>query len=97
MNIDKTDRQILMALLDDSRSSVSGLAKKTGLSREIINYRMKRLEDDNIIKNYITIIHQPLFCSGIATLLCKLRHIADKRSDEIYSFINDHPSINCCS
>jgi len=53
--IDIKDRKILYYLSLDSRQSLTKLGKKVGLSRELLKYRIKRLQEKGIIKNFITI------------------------------------------
>lgn len=55
---------------------------------------MNKLEKEGIIKGYITRIYQPAFCSGVATILCKLKNINSKRMAEIISAIKNHPNVN---
>ncbi|RLG14018.1 MAG: AsnC family transcriptional regulator [Candidatus Nanohalarchaeota archaeon] len=49
--IDKTDRKILNMLLENAGLSCRRIAKKTGLSTVTILNRIKKLEDEKIIKN----------------------------------------------
>ena len=50
--IDLTDRKILHELEVNARIPISILAKKLRQSRDIVNYRIKRLEKDSVIKGY---------------------------------------------
>jgi DNA-binding Lrp family transcriptional regulator len=50
------DKKILYCLEENSRQSNSAIAKKVGLSKDIVNYRIKKLEDSGIIRGYYTII-----------------------------------------
>ena len=40
------DRRILKELFDNGRTPFSSIAKKVGLSKEVVNYRVKKLIDD---------------------------------------------------
>ena len=97
MILESKDKKILIGLLENSRLPVSIISKKIGLTREIINYRIDRMEKEGIIKSYITIINQGLFCSGIATLMCKLININEGNLNRIISFVKKHESVNWCS
>ena len=96
MELDNNDKKILLELLENSRLPITMLAKKTGLTREIVNYRIGKMEKDGIIKGYVTVINQPLFCSGIATLMYKLININEGRLNEILNFIEKNGAINWC-
>jgi len=47
--INKSDKRILYYLLENARMSDSAIAKKIGTSKQVVNYRIKRLEKLNII------------------------------------------------
>ncbi len=47
--LDEADRKILRALSTNARIPVVELAEKTGLTRDIVNYRLRKLKKDKII------------------------------------------------
>ena len=47
---------ILYQLELNARQPNSEIAKKVGLSKEVVNYRIKRLENERVIKSYYAII-----------------------------------------
>ena len=55
--LDLKDRRILYELDSDSRQPCSKIAKKLGTSTEVVNYRIKRLEEENIITHYLIIVN----------------------------------------
>ena len=55
MLLDKIDKKILCELEKDSSSPVSIIAKKIKKSKETIFYRINRLKENNIIRNYTAI------------------------------------------
>jgi Lrp/AsnC family transcriptional regulator, leucine-responsive regulatory protein len=52
MDLDKKDRQILMALQLDARQSLSALGKRIGLSQPAVSERVKKLEEAGVIEGY---------------------------------------------
>ena len=56
IKLDLKDKRILHQLDDNARQPNSKIAKKVGLSKEVVNYRIKKLEQDGIIQSYYTII-----------------------------------------
>jgi DNA-binding Lrp family transcriptional regulator len=50
--LDEADKKILRILSKNARISVIGLAKKTGLTRDIINYRLKKLIKEKVIVQF---------------------------------------------
>ena len=54
--MDKKDKLILKELDKDARQSNAEIGKKINLSKDVVNYRIKRLEENEIIQNYYSII-----------------------------------------
>src|SRR4030042_4644277 len=54
--LDLKDQKILTLLDENSRLSNSQIAKKVGLSKPAVEYRLKRFEKNNIIFRYYTIV-----------------------------------------
>jgi len=54
--IDVKDRKILYELDVNARQSFSKIAKKVGLSKSSVSYRINRLENEGVIQNYYTFI-----------------------------------------
>ncbi len=92
--LDKVDKKLLHRLHVNARSPVSQIAKSTGLTREVVSYRMKRLEEEGVIKSYITRINQSFFCEGIGTIAFKLTKFDEKRFNEILDFLKKHRAVN---
>jgi len=56
MNLDLKDRKILYQLDLDARQSYTEIAKKVRLSKEVVQYRVKKLEERGIIQYFMTVI-----------------------------------------
>ena len=53
MNIDKIDKKILFELSKNARESLNNIGKRVNLSKSSLLYRVKKLEENNIItSNY---------------------------------------------
>ena len=86
MNLDKTDFRILKNLLVDARLSSRQLALKLGLSTVTILTRIKKLEQEKIVKGYTAIIdHQKLGYDLTAII-----EVYTKRSEEHTSELQSH-------
>jgi DNA-binding Lrp family transcriptional regulator len=55
-DIERPDRIILERLQKDDKVSLSDLAKRTGLASSSVHYRIKRLEEEGVIKGYRAIV-----------------------------------------
>ena len=56
VKIDLKDRKILYHLDINSRQTLSQIGKKVGLPKNVVAYRMNRLKENGVIKNFYTII-----------------------------------------
>ena len=69
----KKDYQILKYLVEDARIPLTTLAKKTLLSRESVQYRLKNMEK-NIIRGYQARINLNFFADAIYTLFLNIQN-----------------------
>lgn len=56
IKIDLKDRKILYQLDVDCRQSNSQIGKKVGLGRDVVSYRIKKMEEEGLIINYWALI-----------------------------------------
>ncbi|MCA9458991.1 MAG: Lrp/AsnC family transcriptional regulator [Nanoarchaeota archaeon] len=94
MKLDVLDKKILYYLEINSRVPISKLSKLVKASREVVNYRLKKLEENKIIKSYIANVNQSIFCSGIVNMCLKVLYKDDKRYKQIIEFFKNHSKIN---
>lgn len=57
IELDLKDKKILSVLSQNARYSTSTVAKLTGLSREVVNYRIKKLIADGVITKFTLALH----------------------------------------
>jgi DNA-binding Lrp family transcriptional regulator len=57
VKLDLKDCRILNEIEFNARSTISSVAKKVKLSKEVVNYRIKRLEKNKIIDGYRTLFN----------------------------------------
>lgn len=84
--IDQKDKLLLFELDRNSRQSIHELAKKTRLSRDVVAYRMKRLEEENVIQKYIAIIDFSKFVYHIIRLYLKLQNTTPEVEEKMAQF-----------
>jgi len=72
--IDEKDKKIMKALFEDGRMSVAEIEKKTGIRRDSVARRLRRLVKDKIITGFIPIINPPaLGYPNVAILLIRTK------------------------
>ena len=72
VTLDSTDRAILRALLEDSRSSQRELSRIVGVAQGTITNRLKKLESQNIIQGY-SVVLDPESVGWSMTIMAGLR------------------------
>ena len=91
--LDQKDKRILYELDSDARQSLSQIAKKVELSTEVVNYRVKKLEDEKIITNYQLITN----LSKLGVLQFKIclsfQHIRSKELSEKIALLKEKSEI----
>jgi len=87
LNIDLKDRRILNELDKNARQSNSEIAKKVGLKKNIVNYRIKQLEKKQIIKEYYTLIDSSKLGYYFFRIYIKLQNINPEKEQEFKEYL----------
>lgn len=93
MNLDLKDKRILYELDSNSRQSCSQIAKKIGLSTEVVNYRIKRLEQEKIITQYQLIVNLSKLNILQFKICLSLQHINSEKLQKIIDRLNKNESL----
>jgi DNA-binding Lrp family transcriptional regulator len=78
-SLDKKDISILRELDFNGRISISQLARRVRVSKEVANYRMKRLIEEKVIVGYIAIIDPYLFGYQLYSMHLRFKEINDEK------------------
>jgi len=65
MNLDKKDKEILLELIQDPRATIAEIARKIGVQRDTVTYRIEKFEKTGLIKKYHTIIDPFILGKGV--------------------------------
>ncbi|MBI4919013.1 Lrp/AsnC family transcriptional regulator [archaeon] len=87
--LDLLDKKIIFELNKDVRASFADIAKNVRASKEVVNYRIKRLIDAGIIKEFIT-----NFWLGHCAYKILLQLEKASNETEIIKYLVNHPNIN---
>src|SRR3989344_6696301 len=87
------DAKLLYLLDYDARASLAELSKKLKLSKQNINYSIKKLEKEGIIEQYIAVIdiHKLGFLTYRAYL--RLGKVSDKGLQDITEYLKESPRV----
>jgi DNA-binding Lrp family transcriptional regulator len=89
LNLDLKDRKILFELELNARISETQLGKKTGLSREVAAYRLKKLEEKKIILKYHAIINSMNLGYIMYRTYIKLQKTTLSKEKEISNYLHE--------
>lgn len=87
IKLDLKDRKILYQLDLNSRQPNSEIAKKVGLSKEVVNYRINKLKNDGVISSFYTIIDSSKLGYFSFKVYIKLIDTTPKIEKEILDFL----------
>lgn len=97
MNLDETDLNILKELLRDSRLSVRELSQRVHRSTTPVFERLKRLEQEGVIKQYTIVVNEDVVGRGF-TVFCNvsLKNISTEIHREFAEAVNGMSEVVEC-
>lgn len=90
LKIDLKDRKILYELDLNSRQSLTAIGKKVGLKKDVVSYRIKKLEDEGIIKNYYAFIDTFRLGYHMFRIYLNFQYVTPKIREEIVHYFVDY-------
>lgn len=94
LKLDAFDKKILQILLSNSKESVTSIGKKIRLGRENVNYRLKRLVNAGIIKDFTTEFNENALRIKHHVLFAQLMRLKAETEKEIFSYLKQHKYIS---
>ncbi|MCR4368728.1 MAG: Lrp/AsnC family transcriptional regulator [archaeon] len=94
--LDVKDRKILYELDIDARSSLSQIGKKVGLSKEVVNYRINRLQQEGIIKGFYARIDASKIGLVMFRTFLSLQNITPEKEEELINYICVQKEVGWC-
>lgn len=92
-NLDLKDRKILLELDKNARQSNTQIAKKVGLSKDAVGYRINQLEEKGILSGYRTLIDFSKLRYTLNRILFKFIDVNDKTLSELISFLKKEENV----
>lgn len=90
---DSLDKKILCELDKDARKSCREIGKKMRLSAEVVNYRIKRLENEGIITAYTLAINLSKLNIIQFKILLSFQHIKSEELENIIKKLKENKSV----
>ncbi len=92
IKLDLKDKKIMAILIDDARVSFTQLAKKVGLKRETVDYRVKKLMEQKFITGFAPIINFKLLGYSFFEFFILLNEAGEKKKEFIIKKLADIPN-----
>ncbi len=91
--LDLKDRKILAELDFNARESISKIAKKVRISKEVCLYRIKRLEEKEVIRDYHAVINNSKLGNYYSRLFIKFQNLDKTAEEKIVDYCLKNPKI----
>jgi Lrp/AsnC family leucine-responsive transcriptional regulator len=93
IELSKDDRELLAELERDSRQNFVQIAKKLGISKQLVRYRLKKLMDRNILGGFYAIINFRMLGYTSYRTMIRLSSITEQKHKEIMTYLMAHPNV----
>ncbi len=93
VKLDLKDRKILYELDINSRQPNSEIAKKVGLSKQVVGFRIKRLIKEKIVSFFYSVIDISKLGFTIHKNFLRLQNLDRGKEKELLDFLENHPNI----
>lgn len=90
--LDKIERKILSVLATNARIPILDLMEKANLTRDVTNYRLKKLTKDNIIYQYRILVDPSKTGYLLYKIILRLKNLSPKKEGEFRYFVKQHPN-----
>ncbi len=92
--LNRKDRAILRALEEDGRALIKDISKKTGIPRDSVNYRIKRMCAEGMIKGFAPICDTNKLGHPVYTWVCmELQQFDEKIERAFQLFLKANPHV----
>ena len=91
--LDLKNKKILYQLDINSRQSNAEIAKKVGLSKQVVGLRIKRLIDEKVISGFYAIIDISKLGFAVHKNFLRLQNIDAKKEKELLNYLINHPDV----
>ena len=94
VKLDEKDKKILEVLDGNARLSIADISRKTGIQRDSILYRIKKMKKQKVIRFFHTVLNPSLLGYPIYTFVNFVLHnLTERNEKEFLSFLKTHPSV----
>jgi len=91
--LDLKDKKILYELDINSRQTNSEIAKKVGLSKQVVGFRIKRLVKENIISVFYAVMDISKLGFTVHKNFLRLQNLDREKEKELIQYLINHPNV----
>jgi len=93
MKLDLSDWRILNQLDLNCRQSDAEIGKKVRLSKQVVNYRIKRLVNEDIVTSFFPHINLAKLGYSVHKIYLQFRALTKKKEEEMWGYLAKQPGI----
>jgi DNA-binding Lrp family transcriptional regulator len=90
VKLDLKDRKILYQLDLDARQSFTQIGKKVGLKKDVVAYRVQRMQDDGVIKNFWAAINTFKLGYNVFRIYINFRYVNTEIKNDIIQYFTNY-------
>ena len=91
--LDEKDKKILYQLDVNSRQPVSVIARKTKLTKDVVNYRIKKLLEEGVIMKFLAVFDTSKLGYTLYKIFLRLQNANKKKEEEIIDYLKNHSNV----
>jgi len=94
VSLDSKDKKILRELQENCRQTIAEIAKKTKLPRDVVVYRIKKLEETGVIRQHHSFLNHSLLGYPLYVYVCfSLYNIKPEEENRLVNYLKSHKQI----
>lgn len=94
LKLDKKDYLLLSVLDDNSRQPIQQIAKRIGLSKDAVSYRINKLQEFGLIKSFHAVINVGHLGYIGFRFMFKFFHLSPEKETEIINYLLSNKNLN---
>lgn len=91
--LDLLDRRIISELDIDSRQPITTLSKKLHRARNVIEYRIKKLQEEGVIKNFVTLVDAGKLGLNVWNIYLEFQDINSAVEEKMVKYLNKNKKV----
>ncbi len=93
IELSKKDKDILFELSLNARMTITQLAKKVKLSKQVVSYRLNLLEKNRVILGYYAITNVYMLGKTHYRVFVKYQNMSSEKEEEFMNYLTNHKKI----